>query len=141
MKSIMLSIKPKIVKKILNGEKTIEIRKTRPKCELPVKVYIYCSGGWGKQVDLFQRFNGVRLIKRKVDEDKPEATTQILLDYGYKHSIHFEFKKYPFRKAQYINAFDKIVNKPNFKGNWKTGEDVFKWWLYGQEKDYSDSFL
>lgn len=35
MKSIMISIKPEWVKKILNGDKTIEIRKTMPKCELP----------------------------------------------------------------------------------------------------------
>lgn len=43
MKAIMISIQPQWVAKILNGEKTIEIRKTRPKCELPCKVYIYCS--------------------------------------------------------------------------------------------------
>lgn len=43
MKSIMISIKPEWVAKILNGDKTIEIRKTMPKCELPCKVYIYCT--------------------------------------------------------------------------------------------------
>lgn len=43
MKSILISIKPQWVEKILNGEKTIEIRKTMPKCELPCKVYIYCT--------------------------------------------------------------------------------------------------
>ena len=43
MKAIMISIKPQYVEKILNGEKTIEIRKTKPKCELPCKVYIYCT--------------------------------------------------------------------------------------------------
>ena len=43
MKAIMISIKPQYVEKILNGEKTIEIRKTMPKCELPCKVYIYCT--------------------------------------------------------------------------------------------------
>ena len=43
MKSILLSIKPKWVAKILNGEKTIEIRKTMPKCDLPITVYIYCT--------------------------------------------------------------------------------------------------
>lgn len=42
MKSIMISIKPEWVAKILNGDKTIEIRKIKPKCELPCKVYIYC---------------------------------------------------------------------------------------------------
>ena len=43
MKAIMISIQPQRVEKILNGEKTIEIRKTMPKCELPCKVYIYCT--------------------------------------------------------------------------------------------------
>ena len=43
MKAIMISIKPKWVAKILNGEKTIEIRKTMPKCDLPIDVYIYCT--------------------------------------------------------------------------------------------------
>lgn len=43
MKKILISIKPKWVKKILNGEKTLEIRKTAPKCELPCEVYIYCT--------------------------------------------------------------------------------------------------
>lgn len=43
MKSILISIKPEWVAKILNGDKTIEIRKTMPKTELPCKVYIYCT--------------------------------------------------------------------------------------------------
>lgn len=50
MRSILISIKPEWVEKILNGKKTIEIRKSKPKCELPCKVYIYCTQGqelWG----------------------------------------------------------------------------------------------
>lgn len=43
MKNILISIRPQWVEKILNGEKTIEIRKTMPKQELPCKVYIYCT--------------------------------------------------------------------------------------------------
>ena len=42
-KSIIISVKPKWVEKILNGEKTIEIRKSMPKCDLPIDVYIYCT--------------------------------------------------------------------------------------------------
>jgi Uncharacterized conserved protein len=45
MKAILMSIQPKWVEKILNGEKTIDIRKTAPKCKLPVEVYIYCTKG------------------------------------------------------------------------------------------------
>ncbi|MBQ8443757.1 MAG: hypothetical protein IJX25_00175 [Clostridia bacterium] len=52
MKSIMISIQPQWVKKILKGEKTIEIRKTMPKCELPCKVYIYCTLGNSKNKDI-----------------------------------------------------------------------------------------
>lgn len=46
-KAIMLSIRPKWVRKILNGEKTIEVRKKFPK-EYKGWVYIYCTknGGW-----------------------------------------------------------------------------------------------
>lgn len=44
MKSILMSIQPKWVAKILNGEKTIDVRKTAPK-EVPLKVYIYCTKG------------------------------------------------------------------------------------------------
>lgn len=42
-KSVMLSIRPKWCEKIARGEKTIEVRKTRPKLETPFKCYIYCT--------------------------------------------------------------------------------------------------
>lgn len=42
-KAVMLSIRPKWVEKIANGEKTIEVRKTRPKLQTPFKCYIYCT--------------------------------------------------------------------------------------------------
>ena len=45
MKSILISIKPKWVAKILKREKTIEVRKSKPKCDLPIEVYIYCTKG------------------------------------------------------------------------------------------------
>lgn len=43
MKSVLISIQPKWCKKIANGAKTIEVRKTRPKLEPPFKCYIYCT--------------------------------------------------------------------------------------------------
>ncbi len=42
MKSILISIKPKWVAKILNGEKTLELRKSFPK-DYRGWVYIYCT--------------------------------------------------------------------------------------------------
>ena len=52
MKAILMSIRPEWVGKILNGRKTIEIRKTEPKCELPIDVYIYCTKKGGLMRDV-----------------------------------------------------------------------------------------
>lgn len=61
-KAVMLSIRPKWVEKIASGEKTIEVRKTRPKLTPPFMAYIYCSrgrdarrlrGSWGKVIGEF----------------------------------------------------------------------------------------
>lgn len=43
MKAVMLSIQPKWCEKIASGEKTVEVRKTRPKIETPFKCFIYCT--------------------------------------------------------------------------------------------------
>lgn len=43
MKAVLISIRPKWCEKIINGEKTIEVRKTRPKLIPPFKCYIYCT--------------------------------------------------------------------------------------------------
>ena len=58
----MLSIRPKWVEKIANGEKTIEVRKTKPKLDTPFKCYIYCTqsgvalGAWGKHGKVIGEF-------------------------------------------------------------------------------------
>ena len=41
MKAVLISIRPEWCEKIASGEKTMEVRKTRPKLEPPFKVYIY----------------------------------------------------------------------------------------------------
>lgn len=48
MKSVLISIKPKWCKKIACGEKTLEIRKSKPKIQTPFKCFIYCTAGVGK---------------------------------------------------------------------------------------------
>lgn len=42
-KAVLISIRPKWVEEIASGEKTIEVRKTKPKLETPFKCYIYCT--------------------------------------------------------------------------------------------------
>lgn len=42
-KAVLISIQPKWCELIARGEKTIEVRKTRPNLETPYKCYIYCT--------------------------------------------------------------------------------------------------
>lgn len=44
MKAVLISIRPKWVELIADGQKTVEIRKSRPKLETPFRCYIYQSG-------------------------------------------------------------------------------------------------
>lgn len=55
-KAVLLSIQPKWCELIVEGKKTIEVRKTRPKIKTPFKCYIYCTKPkqilryvWGKK--------------------------------------------------------------------------------------------
>lgn len=57
MKAVLISIHPEWVAKILNGEKKIEVRKTRPKVKTPFKCYIYCT----KKMRLWGKIMGVTL--------------------------------------------------------------------------------
>lgn len=61
-KAVLISIRPEWVKKILAGEKTLEVRRNRPKLETPFKCYIYCTnsgvamGMWGKHGKVVAEF-------------------------------------------------------------------------------------
>ena len=104
MKAIMISIQPQLVEKILNGEKTIEIRKTMPKCELPCKVYIYCNkpkkwyafSNWGATSDEF-----VWKIKDKVkmcdrleiwDDDCEKLNGKVVAEFTLKNIVKFDIE-------------------------------------------------
>lgn len=54
MKSVLMSIKPQWCELIASGEKTIEVRKTKPKLETPFKVYIYCTSNKQGAKDLLE---------------------------------------------------------------------------------------
>ena len=43
MKAVLISIRTEWVYQILNGRKTVEVRKTIPKLKTPFKCYIYCT--------------------------------------------------------------------------------------------------
>lgn len=41
--SVLLSIKPKYCELIMSGKKTLEVRKSKPKIDVPFICYIYCT--------------------------------------------------------------------------------------------------
>ena len=43
MKGVLISIKPKWCELIASGKKTVEVRKTKTKLDVPFMVYIYCT--------------------------------------------------------------------------------------------------
>ena len=51
-KAVLISIRPEWCRKIMDGQKTIEVRKTRPKMNPPFKCYIYKCGN-GKVIGEF----------------------------------------------------------------------------------------
>lgn len=59
-KAVMLSIRPKWCEKLASGEKTIEVRKTKPKLKTPFKCYIYCTRD--KHLAFVQNAAGTNLI-------------------------------------------------------------------------------
>lgn len=59
-KAVMISIRPNWCQKIASGEKTIEVRKTKPKLETPFKCYIYCTQD--KHLAFMQNQTGTNLI-------------------------------------------------------------------------------
>ena len=51
-KAVLISIRPEWCEKIMTGQKTVEVRKTRPKMNPPFKCYIYKCGN-GKVIGEF----------------------------------------------------------------------------------------
>jgi len=45
MRAVILSVRPQWCELIANGQKTVEVRKNRPKIPTPFKCYIYCTKG------------------------------------------------------------------------------------------------
>lgn len=68
-RAVMLSIHPKWCEKIISGEKTVEVRKTRPKLETPFRCYIYCTqsgvalGAWRKHGMVIGEFTCDRIYE------------------------------------------------------------------------------
>ena len=53
-KAVLISIRPEWCEKIMDGQKTIEVRRTRPKMNPPFRCYIYCTKGQERLVEILK---------------------------------------------------------------------------------------
>lgn len=74
-RAILISIRPEWVKKILTGEKISEIRKSIPKYESSIRVFIYCTQG-KPNLYIPQEFNAFELD----DSSKPYFAKKPILE-------------------------------------------------------------
>ena len=89
MKAVLISIRPKWVEKITRGEKSLEVRKTRPKLETPFKCYIYCTGvkrsPLGEYVEVHRKTGGAvdEWQEKVMGEFTCDCIDQVLWDSEY----------------------------------------------------------
>lgn len=161
MKSVLISIKPKWIEKIVNGEKTIEVRKTRPKIETPFKCYIYCTYGQenenymlgkrGKVIgefvcDKIEEFHEYELSPCKKFYEFEKARLDLFLKescLSYNEVCDYR-KNLPYYKPLYgwhisdLKIYDKPKELGEFKRWNRTEENVpcaHTKWLYSDCKD------
>lgn len=137
MKKILMSTQPEWVEKILTREKTIEIRKTRPKCELPCKVYIYQT----KKNFIFKVLKWLGLCKGKVvaefmlnkitDLQKLERIKRVGLIMYFGCMNMGQYEKYNGRYAWRIDSL-KIYDKPKELSEFGL-KRAFQSWGYVEE--------
>jgi len=124
MKAILMSIKPKYVVKILNGEKTIEIRKTMPKCKFPIDVYIYCTKD--KKL-LFDREQGIYFVGiHNASLDKHSNDTDIFMNTVYE-------------KESCDNLTGKVVAKFTLNKVEEIKQYIGVFWTWGGHPYYTDN--
>lgn len=66
MKAVLISIQPKWCELIASGKKTVEVRKTKPKIDVPFKCYIYCTNSSGA---LHSAYDGLHYHKSYIGKN------------------------------------------------------------------------
>lgn len=116
-KAAMLSIRPKWCEKIASGEKTIEVRKTRPKLDTPFKCYIYCTqsgvalGAWGKHGKVIGEFTCDR-----IDEYDDDTI------FSFRHEDYARWNDF---------GLDRACMHPEDFQNYADGKWLYGWHISG----------
>lgn len=115
MKSVLISIKPKWCELIANGQKTVEVRKTRPKLETPFKCYIYCTNVKSMNLDEYVKIH--RATSGRIDDWSGKVIGEFLCDHIMRHC---EMANADIAEQQSRVKREKILEYAN-------GNEVYGW--------------
>jgi len=158
MKAVLISIQPKWVEKIASGEKTIEVRKTAPKCEEPFKAFIYVTKGkpYLYRVDDDNNFELTNTLRPKTDEyvkDYNEQNGKVIGEFVCDRVYKWECKNrleilesFPIWRASYMLFVDDLEKTClTYDDLWKygKGKPLYGWHIsdvkiYDKPKELSE---
>lgn len=132
-KAVLISIQPRWCKLIVDGKKTVEIRKTRPKLETPFKCYIYCTiGKMGDPHELLEIHDG----KGKIHKANGKVICEFVCDTFVTDNTFGHDAL--FNGAACMNEVDAVA--------YSLGSPMYGWHIsdlktYGKPKELSEFYV
>ena len=140
MKSVLISIRPKWCELIATGEKTVEMRKTRPNIQTPFKCYIYCTK---RKMVTCSEVNGNGKVIGEFICDKLTYVEARIDDNGEKHlaNANFLLRKSFLSEKQMFDYLYKADRKTGGGWAWHISDlkiydepkELSEFWAYNEE--------
>ena len=131
MKAVLISIKPKYCELIASGLKTIELRKTRPKLDVPFKVYIYQT----KSKWIYKILGWLRLYQGKViGEYVCDDIDTVAVFNGLLYCVENSQPNKLLQMCLTIDEIKQYLGKKNHGYNWHISELK----IYDKPKELSE---
>ena len=140
MKSVLISIRPKWCELIASGEKTVEMRKTRPNIQTPFKCYIYCTK---RKMVTCSEVNGNGKVIGEFICDKLTYVEARIDDNGEKHlaNANFLLRKSFLSEKQMFDYLYKADRKTGGGWAWHISDlkiydepkELSEFWAYNEE--------
>ena len=150
-KAVLISIQPKWCELIVNGKKTIEVRKSRPKLDTPFKCYIYCTEAKNNAEILW---TGAEQVISKVSDQSngkvigyfvcDEILDYKLADVSTDVGVFYYYERYITQKSYDINSLDDCLTDDELLdyGNYKNlyGWHISDLKVYDKPKELSEFY-
>jgi len=137
--AVMISIRPEWCQKISLGQKTIEIRKSKPRLKPPFKCYIYCTSNRNGTLDLLETHGTDGRIRK--------ANQKVIGEFVCREITNIEVMDNGIiRNYNYSHIYDSCVpydDIVNYIGNGMTGYGwrISDLCIYDQPRSISEFFV